>query len=161
MNLNKVLLITGISLFAFIGAVTAVSLASGKAVFGKNLVKEAQANVSNQSDFNSSWQPPKKTFTKLGQLRTSTKPDSKGNFSTVIITPYFEYTADDKDFYEELDKKQLQIKNIITSYISSRTAQELNKKGENTITAELLSQINRILVLQQIQKIYFTDFQYL
>ena len=161
MNANKILYITAASIFVLLASLTIIFFAAGKAVPGKDLVTDSQSALSNQSDFTSTWQPPKKTYTKLGQLRTSSKPDSKGKYSVIIITPYLEYTADDKDFYEELDKKQSQIKKIIVNYISSKTTEELNKKGEIKITAELLSQINAVLVLQKIQQIYFSDFQYL
>ena len=85
----------------------------------------------------------------------------KRKSSVVIITPYIEYLADDQSFYEELDRNTKRIQNLIIEYLSLHTAQELNKKGEDTVNSELLEQINSILVLQKIKKLYFTDYLFL
>jgi len=160
MKLNTILAIIFTSLLVFIITVTAISLTSGKSQPRKDLISNQNTAVTNKTEFSSSYKK-KTTFTNLGQLRTSTKPDKDGKVKLVIVTPYLEYFDDDTDFYEELDAKTKKIRSIITGYLSSLTFSQINETGEEAINQTLLKKINSILVLQKIQNLYFTDFQFL
>ncbi len=111
----------------------------------------------NQAEFKSSSSQNNKAFTKIGKLRATTKPDKTGKTKIVLITPYIEY-SDDQAFYEELDRNLKKMREIILNYFSERTAEELVKKNEEKINSELLEKLNSILILQKIQRLYFTDF---
>lgn len=160
MKLNTILAIIFTSLLVFIITVTAISLTSGKSQPRKDLISNQNTAVANKTEFSSSYKK-KTTFTNLGQLRTSTKPDKDGKVKLVIVTPYLEYFDNDTDFYEELDAKTKKIRSIITGYLSSLTFSQINETGEEAINQTLLKKINSILVLQKIQNLYFMDFQFL
>ncbi len=133
-------------------------------VLAFNSKKSEKPIIQNETQFKSAQniQTRKEpAFTNLGKLRTTTKADKSGKSSIVIITPYIEYEGNDQSFYEELDRNTKKIQNLIIEYFSLHTAQELNKKGENSVNRELLEQINSILVLQKIKKLYFTDYLFL
>lgn len=102
----------------------------------------------------------KQRIADLGQLRITTKPGKDGKTSVLIATPCLEYT-EDRDFYEELDRKTSKIKALIEEYFMGKTLQEINEKGEDAVNEELLSRINSTLVLQKIKRIYFLDYQFL
>ena len=133
-------------------------------VLAFNSKKSEKPVIQNETKFKSAQNIQTKeqtTFTNLGKLRATTKADKNGKSAVVIITPYIEYLADDQSFYEELDRNTKRIQNLIIEYFSLHTAQELNKKGEDSVNSELLEQINSILVLQKIKKLYFTDYLFL
>lgn len=101
-------------------------------------------------------------YKKIGKLRAVTASDQKDKRgTTIIIHPYFSYAAGDTEFYEELVRKNPEIKAIITNYFSSYTKNQLTAMGETTIKNDLLQKINQQLVLNKIQNIYFSEFTYL
>ena len=52
-------------------------------------------------------------YKKIGKLRTVTASDQKNKRGvTIIIQPYFAYTAEDTEFYEELSRKNLSLIHI-------------------------------------------------
>ena len=166
MKLNRLLSVFLIGIFTLIVFLTAIFLFTKKAEPGKNLVKKSEFqqidSKSNQTYFKSK---EKSTFSNIGQLRVSTKPDSKNNSeqnsAVVVITPWLEYSGNDSDFYAELDSKTSKMRSIIQAYICAHTLKELNQKGEAKVKQELLSSINSILVLKKIESIYFTEYQFL
>lgn len=124
----------------------------------KDNSQKAGTPLSNQSQFipRQNTASPK-AFTKIGQLRTATKPDKNGKTKIVIVTPYVEY-EDDQTFYEELDRNLKKMRDLTIEYFSAHSPEELSQKGEDTVNAELLDKLNSILVLQKIQKLYFTEY---
>lgn len=153
-KVNKIL--TAIIIFLILIITTTVLIFNSKE--GQKIV------IQNETQFKSaqSAQTEKQSaFTNLGKLRAATKADKNGKSAVVIITPYIEYEANDMSFYEELDRNTKRIQNLIVEYFSLHTAQELSKKGENSVNKELLEQINSLLVLQKIKKLYFTDYLFL
>lgn len=98
----------------------------------------------------------------LGTLRTTTAPDkSDKNGTTVVLRPYLTYEAGDREFYEELSRKNQLLKSIFIKYFSSYTKNELKKKGETAIKQEILSKVNENLTLNKISEVYFEDLNYL
>ena len=69
--------------------------------------------------------------------------------------------SEDTEFYEELSRKNPEIKNIIIDYFKAYTKNQLIAMGEITIKNDLLQKINEQLVLNKIQNIYFSEFTYL
>ena len=132
----------------------------------KDALQDSEKIFLNQAEFKSfSSQKSKdvrasiciKAFTKIGKLRAATKPGKNGKTKIVLITPYIEY-SNDQTFYEELDRNLKKMREIILNYFSEQTAEELAKKNEEKINSELLEKLNSILILQKIQRLYFTDF---
>lgn len=124
----------------------------------KDSPQNAGTFLSNQSQFIPRQTPTgTKAFTKIGQLRAATKPDKNGKTRVVIVTPYIEYD-DDQSFYEELDRNLKKMQDLTIGYFSSHSPEDLAKKGEAQINSELLEKLNSILVLQKIQRLYFTDY---
>ena len=87
-------------------------------------------------------------YKKIGKLRTVTASDQKNKRGvTIIIQPYFAYTAEDTEFYEELSRKNPEIKNIIIDYTN------LFKIDNNNLTKEVVSikysNINKINSLEK------------
>ncbi len=153
-KVNKIL--TLIIFFLILSIITTVLIFNSK--------KSEKPVLQNKTQFKSAPTTQIKSqsaFTNLGKLRATTKADKNGKTAVVIITPYIEYQANDQSFYEELDRNTKKIQNLIIEYFSLHTAQELSRKGENTVNKELLEQINSILVLQKIKKLYFTDYLFL
>lgn len=161
MSFNKLLLKILASVLFLIFSLTAYLILSKKAEPGKNLAKKTEITNQNQTIFTPAPTVKKNTFTSLGQIRTASKPDKNGKKTVIVVNAYLEYADNDADFYEELDKNTLKIRNLVSQYFSSFTLEELNSKGEDKINAELLKTINSVLVLQKIQKIYFVDYLFL
>jgi len=156
-RLNKIL--TGILVF-----LAAIVFSTGiifSILRSKNKTKatlpDSEKTFFNQAEFKSFSSQKNKAFTKIGKLRATTKTGKNGKTKIVLITPYIEY-ADDQTFYEELDRNLKKMREIIINYFSEQTAEELAKKNEEKINLELLEKLNSILILQKIQRLYFTDF---
>lgn len=155
MNLNKFLLILASSILAAIIFVSAVFLSTQKILPKKQ--NQLDQNETSQAVFKSKKIP---CFSKIDQIRTKTKIDKNGNFSTVVISVTFEFQGEDFSFREEFDSKRPEIKNLISTYFNSFTENEIQKKGELKIKAELLSKINEMLVLQKFTEIYFDEYMF-
>ena len=78
--------------------------------------------------------------------------------SVIVLVPWFEYDGNDKAFYEELDRKHMSLKNLLTTYFATRTKEELLSLGEDKIKSELKAQVNDTLVLGKISAVYFNDY---
>ena len=156
-KLNKIL--TGI--LVFLAAIVFFTGIAFSILHSKNKTKytlpDSEKIFLNQAEFKSSSSQNNKAFTKIGKLRVATKPGKNGKTKIVLITPYIEY-SDDQAFYEELDRNLAKMREIILNYFSERTAEELAKKKEEKINSEILEKLNSILILQKIQRLYFTDF---
>jgi len=95
------------------------------------------------------------TFTGIGRIRISTADPQPG---MVILFVSFIYYPDDKVFSEELVLKIKDLREIITAYIGSFTVEDLQKQEEENIKHELLRRFNAVLLLGQIETLYFSDF---
>lgn len=147
-GLNRILSCIILALLIAIAAVTALAPRSAR-----------QEGAPQQAVFQSAANKERELI-KIGQLRITTKPDNNGRTSVIVATPCLEY-SEDRDFREELDRKTSKIKETIEEYFKSRTLQEIRRKGEDAVNAELLADINSLLVLQKIKRIYFLDYQFL
>jgi flagellar FliL protein len=95
------------------------------------------------------------TFTGIGRIRISTADPQPG---MVILFVSFIYYPDDKVFSEELVLKINDFRDIISDYIGSFTLEDLQTQEEENIKHELLRRFNAVLLLGQIETLYFSDF---
>jgi flagellar basal body-associated protein FliL len=160
-SLQKVLVIIILSLVAVIALITVVTFAAHRAVPAYGL-RHADPVPQTVTSMNFSGNTPHAAYTTLGQLRTITKPVKKdGTGITVVISPWLAYPDNDRAFYEELDQKNRSIRALIIQYFSKYTERELLTKGELTIKAELLTEINSTLILGKISALYFNEYLFL
>lgn len=146
-TLNKIL----VTIIIFIGIIIAGTTLAVVTRPAPVTIVKAQTQVPQEEKLSS--------YKGLGKMRIVTEADKKtGKVSTVVTSAILSYTKDDQDFYEELSRKNPEIKSIFTTYFSSKTKTQLQEKGENRIKNELLSEINKNLVLNKVQDIYFEDF---
>ena len=157
-SLEKVLALIAAALGIIIVAGTVIHFALGHNSPSENLRKADPApqkviNLSKRSG------DQLDAYTELTQIRAVTKPSSEnGSGTLVIISPWFSYPAGDTVLYEELSQKDRQEKSIITEYFAKYTAEELHKKGEQTVKTELTNLINEQLVLGKIRGVYFSEY---
>lgn len=97
----------------------------------------------------------KALYSDLGKLRIPTADKAGG---TLVVFPVLEYNSEDKAFEEELVQKKEAIRKIIIDGFSKKTAYELYTMPETEVKKELLKDINSILNLSRIKRIYFKDF---
>lgn len=95
------------------------------------------------------------TFTLLGTLRSGTCDNPS---IPLVVEPWFYYDSTDISFYQELQQKSRRIRTIITDFFPRYTLEELNRMGEQNIKKQLAEDINSILILGSIDKLYFNDF---
>ena len=160
LTLNKILLAVIAFLALLFTLSTIIVFATKRAVPGKNLRK---ADPTPQEIVRKSPKSEKlASYTGIERIRAVTEPDEKFPAGvSVIITPWFSYTAGDSEFFEELSRKSAQMKSIIVLYFSRHTYSELKKAGEQKIKNEILSEINKKLVLNKVKAIYFSEYIFL
>lgn len=153
-TINTILLALIGVILVFIIAGTAIALITEHAVPGEGLRREDPTPASVNTRQNT-------VFNNIGQIRVFTKEASDTSKSVIVLVPWFEYKGTDQSFYEELDRKHLSIKALITHYFQSHTREELLSLGESSIKGELKNLINATLVLGSISEIYFNDYLFL
>lgn len=165
-NLNGIptnTILTAIVLFlaALIIISTIIVFASGKAAPGKNL-RTAEPVPSPAAQEKSSGEDNSAVFTGFGRIRTVTAASDASELPTsVIISPWFSYKADDTAFFEELSRKNGLLKGIVQNYFTRFSEKELRKKGEERIKAELCAELNENLSLSKIETLYFSEYIFL
>lgn len=123
---------------------------------GMGLLKRKNNKLSiEKKESLSSIRDNKKLFTDLGRLRAITSDEEP---CTVVIFPIFEYNAEDKQFEEELVQKKEKLRDIILLWFSQYKYHEIYAMSEIDIKKDLLENINSILNLSKIKKIYFKEF---
>jgi flagellar basal body-associated protein FliL len=95
------------------------------------------------------------TFTGIGRIRIFTSDPQPG---IVILFVSFIYYPDDKGFSEELVLKIKDFRDIVQRYVGSLTIAELQEQEEENIKSELLGRFNAVLLLGQIETLFFSDF---
>ena len=149
-NLNKILLAIIGLILVFIIAVSAIALCTKNARPGEGLRREDPLPKSVGTE--------KSAFSEIGQIRVFSREDENEQKSVIVLVPWFEYDGNDKAFYEELDRKHMSLKNLLTTYFATRTKEELLSLGEDKIKSELKAQVNDTLVLGKISAVYFNDY---
>lgn len=160
-TVNTILTAAALFLAAIIIISTAVVFLSGKTAPGK------KTHIGDAERF-----PPatdritatdnSAAFTGLGRIRTTTAASAENGFPTsIIISPWFSYKADDTAFFEELSRKNGLLKEIVQNYFTRHTEKELRRKGEERIKAELCAELNENLSLSKIESLYFSEYIFL
>ena len=156
-KIDRILLYIIIFLSVLIILGTAISFATKKAGFGKNL-RSQDPSPENITVINKKNGENDAAFNELGRLRIVTASPSQDEAgTTLVVHPWISY-PDDSQFYEELYKKRSAIKSEITSYFSSRTKDQLIQNGEDEIKKQLSERINQNLSLGKITGLYFTEY---
>lgn len=150
-NLNRILACIAAAIVVTVIFVSAVFIISKNAIPGNGLRKIE--NISSASRDNA--------FDLIGILRITVSSSENNERHVMVLAPWLEYDKNDAALYEELDRKLVGIKAIFNNYFSSRTKDELLAKSEEEIKTELLQQINDILVLGKVSRIYFKDYIFL
>lgn len=149
-TLNKILLAVAVFMLAMILGTTAAVKTRKNAV---PLVKAEPQQLLLKDSV---------SYKALGRLRTATLPEKgKKSGTTVVFSPLVSYEKDDKEFFEELSRKNSMIKSIFVKYFSGRTFSQLKSKTDQQIKNEILAELNEILVLNKIQDIYFDELIFL
>lgn len=149
-TLNKVLLAVAVFMLAIIlGTTIAVKSRKNSAPLVKAEPQQMQLKDS-------------VSYKALGRLRAATLPEKdKKSGTTVVFSPLVSYKKDDKEFLEELSRKNSMIRSIFVKYFSGKTLSQLKSKTDQQMKNELLAELNEILVLNKIQEIYFEDLIFL
>jgi flagellar basal body-associated protein FliL len=96
-------------------------------------------------------------FTGIGRLRIPVAAYGGAEKATLILSIAFPYPQGDRAFTEELASRVGDFRRIAADYFSSRTAEELRNPDEEALKAELLRRYNAILMLGNIDALYFND----
>jgi flagellar basal body-associated protein FliL len=94
-------------------------------------------------------------FTGIGRIRAAT---AGPNPATVILSVTFPYPSNDKPFTEELASQIVNFRNAAHEYFASLSTEELRRKDDASIKAEILRRYNRLLRLGQIETLYFNEY---
>jgi flagellar basal body-associated protein FliL len=94
-------------------------------------------------------------FTGLGQLRC---PTAGANPGMVILQAAFPYNRGDRAFSEELASRIRELRNVSAAYFAALTVEELGRKSEADVKAELLARYNGVLRLGRIETLYFNEY---
>lgn len=161
-KLDRILIYIIISLVALIFLVTVVSLITKKITANRNNVWEPDPLPTEIESLNKKNGEEMAAFTGIPTIRTTTlkdvNKDPEDTGSILVISPWFSYPQDDTEFYEELSRKRTLITSIITYYFSSRTKAQILSQDEQTIKADLTTEINSQLSLGKINQLFFTEF---
>jgi flagellar basal body-associated protein FliL len=98
-------------------------------------------------------------FTGIGRLRIPVAAGSGtgAENATLILSIVFPYPPRDRAFAEELASRVGEFRRVAVDYFSSRPAEELRNPDEGALKAELLRRYNAILMLGNIETLYFND----
>lgn len=152
LSLNKILLI----IIYFLAVMIVTSTIT---IFAMRRAKPKKSPSPNRIEKSSLGNEKLSSFTGIKRIRAVTAPDEKhADGVSLIITPWFSYTAGDTEFFEELSRKSPELRSVIVVYFHGRAYPELKKIGERKIKDQLLEEINSKLVLNRIKEIYFSEY---
>jgi flagellar basal body-associated protein FliL len=96
-------------------------------------------------------------FPGIGRLRIPVAAGGGAGKATMILSIAFPYPPQDRAFAEELASRVGDFRRIAVDYFSSRSVAELRNPDEDALKAELLRRYNAILMLGNIETLYFND----
>jgi flagellar basal body-associated protein FliL len=99
--------------------------------------------------------PDSAVFTGLGRLRCPTAGPAPG---LVILQASFPDFPGDRPFSEELVSRLRDFRSLTAAYFAALKAEDLYRKGEAEVKAELLASYNALLRLGQIPTLYFNEY---
>ncbi|MBQ9238838.1 MAG: flagellar basal body-associated FliL family protein [Treponema sp.] len=158
--LNRILTVTAAILVIGICCGTVIGFATHRAAPGRAL-RRAEPLPSAASVAGAPGADTLAVYAGIARIRAVTKPDPQrpdDGGTTVVITPWFTYPADDTAFYEELAQKSGVIRATVVTYFADHTARELRTAGEVAVKDALLAALNEQFVLGKLTALYFTDY---
>ena len=157
LSLNKILLII-IYFLAVMIVTSTITIFAMRGAKPKKFPRKPDPNPS-RIEKSSSGNEKLSSFTGIKRIRAVTAPDEKHTDGvSLIVTPWFSYTAGDTEFFEELSRKSPELRSVIVVYFHGHAYPELKKIGERKIKDQLLEEINSKLVLNRINEIYFSEY---
>jgi flagellar basal body-associated protein FliL len=97
-------------------------------------------------------------FADVGVLRART---ADKEMVVIVISPLFPYPSADIAFREELVSKNRAIRVAVLDWFSSHTLRELTGLGEERVKEALVTEMNELLVLGKITKVWFGEYMVL
>jgi flagellar basal body-associated protein FliL len=94
-------------------------------------------------------------FTGMGRLRC---PVAGPGAALVVLQPSFPYFPGDRPFSEELTLRLRDFRSLTTAYFAGLSPEDLHRKGEAEVKAELLAKYNSLLRLGRIETLYFNEY---
>lgn len=156
-NAPKILFIILIGVVTFFLLGTIIALASKKGTLGN---KYRQEDPSPEKVVNRSLRSKSKlTTTSLGQLRIINQAEEGNSRGAIMcVSPWFSYPEDDVQLFEEIAQRDIQLKSLVSNYFSSKTKKQILSIGEKQVKEDLKNLINELLVLGDIENIYFEQY---
>lgn len=149
-KLIVILKITVVVLVCIVLSLILIVLVKPQPKMSQNISRFETTATSNDSK---AFKKTKVLFGDIGTLRAKTKDNV-----SIVIAPYFEYDENDTAFQEELVKNKIVMRELIIQFFKQKTKREIQSLGEENIKTEILFSINKILVLEKIEKLYFEKF---
>lgn len=147
-KLIRVLVIIALALVCMVFSLTLIAVLKKPITVDSTNFEQVTSGEDSQA-----FEKEKVLFGDLGVLRAKTKDGF-----TLVVSPYFDYYANDVAFQEELVKKKLEMRKIILEFFTEKTRTEISNLGEEKIKEQILASINEILTLEKIEKLYFEKF---
>ena len=94
-------------------------------------------------------------YNNIDEIRGRTSDETS---YTVLVRPSLGFDPKNKSLYNELVQRTPELRHMIRSYFSSKTAFDLAPSHEEQIILELKEMINRILSQGKVKEVLFLDF---
>lgn len=91
----------------------------------------------------------------LEELTVNLSDSNSKRYLKTAVT--ISYDKDDKKASEEITEKTVEIKDKITFYLKSKEATDFESKNEEKLKADLVSELNKLLVKGKIVNVYFPN----
>ena len=152
----QVLKWTGVILGAIIFIVTVVVITMNIMLDRR---PEAQTRVP-QTEAYQPRRPPMDWYAVMGEGETLRGTTDDQPRRTFIVRPHIGYPQDAGALLSELTARRIEIREIVSLYFSSRSANELQgAENRERVKRELRSKINDILIEGRIQEVAFDEYQ--
>lgn len=150
----------GIAIIISVGIIagTVWALASGKGKFSsstQSLFDRGGQNPAREEVIAADRAGKTAIFGDIGPLRAVTADTEP---VIILCEPFFPYLADDLAFREELVQKTRNIRTLLLGWFRTHAIAEVKRLGEDGVKAELIREINTVLVLGHIDILYFDEY---
>lgn len=97
-------------------------------------------------------------FSNIGDVRGTTQDEVR---KTYIVTPYIGYEPESDAILQELIQREIQLKEVISMYFSSRTIAQLQGvENRQRVKRELREEINKIMI-NDIREVAFDRYEFI
>ena len=149
--LKWIAIILGVAIFVVIVVIVTLNQFDNRARDGRGRISISDEYVA---------QPPiLEWYSSLGEVRGSTTDEETRTF---LVVPHLGYDTGDRAVQNELIARNIQIKEIITFYFSSREAEQLTGvENRQRVKSDLTRHINRLMSNGKIRDVAFDQYQIL